>query len=136
MLLRFTQILFILFSTVSIFAQNSNWNVTFKGDEAIVENQGQFDRRGWQDDDSILFGLKMGSVFTYFTQNTVTYRIEKFKKEYGKHDNKLDNNTKRVLQSEIINVEFLNANPNATIEPLQVVGFALTIIKTKTIIQI
>ncbi len=57
MMLRFIQVLFILISSVFVFAQNSNWSVTFKRDEAIVENQGQFDRRGWQDDDSILYGL-------------------------------------------------------------------------------
>ncbi len=68
----------------------------------------------------------MGSVFTYFTKNTVTYRIEKLKKEYGKHDNKQDNNTKRVLQSEIINIEFLNANPNPVIEALDEVNYTFS----------
>ncbi len=118
-MLRYILSLIILFLFSFLFAQNNSWSVTFKGDEAFVKNEGQFDRRGWEDFDSIKFGLKMGSIFTYYTKNGLTYRFEKFRKGFLKQDNELDNNTRRYLQSELINVEFLNANPNVSIETLE-----------------
>lgn len=125
-MLRFILSFFILSQLTLGFAQSNSWNNTLKGDQAFVKNIGQFDRRGWEDQDQIQFGLKMGSVFSYFTSSGLTYRFEKFRKEHLKQDNELDNNTRRYLQSELINVEFLNANPNVVIEALDGVDYTFS----------
>ena len=90
-----------------------NETISFSSDYSFVENVGQFENRGWDNSDEIKFALKLGSVFTYFTKEGLTYRFEKYKKYKINGDQ--DSGSIRKNLSELVNIQFLNASPNVEI---------------------
>jgi len=103
---------FLIFSSADAQSFKSD-NLSFSSDYSFVENVGQFENRGWENSDKIKFAVKLGSVFTYFTNEGLTYRFENYKKFKIKGDQ--DTGFIRKNLSELINIQFLNANTDVEI---------------------
>ena len=98
------------------FSQTNNIQaLTFASDKAFVENLGQFNERGWAEDSEIKYALKLGNVFTFFTKKGLTYRFENYKKVQAEDDDQKDSKTVRMNLSELINIQFVNANSDVKI---------------------
>jgi hypothetical protein len=96
------------------FAQNNTdkWNVN--ENKSFIENKGQFDGRNWRSDAPILYSVNYNPFNIYFSKNGWTYRFDKLIKNPLRKENPLAT-PKRLSISELINVTWVNSNPNVEI---------------------
>ncbi len=105
--LTFLTVLLII--TGKINAQ-SVWKEGFDSKSALIENIGQFDNRNWNTNKKIEFGYDHNPFYIFISKHGHTYRFDKFIKNPKRKTDK--NASKRINKSEIINVEWINANPS------------------------
>ncbi len=80
---------------------------------SFIENKGQFNNRNWQNTD-IKYGYSNNPFYVFFTNKGLTYRFDKIIK--NPNHKKGDSTTfKRINISELIQVEWINANQNVEI---------------------
>ena len=96
--------------------QTNVWMNNTNSERAFVENKGQYDGRNWQSNNPIKFGLsQQDGWFTFFTEKGITHRIESLVRNPNKKKGEGDESIKfpsRVHTSELIDVTFINSNPN------------------------
>ena len=114
---------FILFLFCLSLSSNSNaqgdsnpsnsWQVEVAGSRAFIKNQGQFNDRGLERTDPILYGATLGTVQILFSKKGISYCFEKKKKnknrEKGSHEGKFK------FYRDVIQTEWIGANKNAKI---------------------
>jgi len=100
----------ILFSSIVMFGQNE-W--TFDSNRSFIKNEGQFNGRNWQKNNPILYGMSQNPFYIFFTTDGHAYRFDKLIKNPNRKDPKVD--SKRINISELVNVTWLNSNPNVEI---------------------
>ncbi len=96
--------------------QSNVWMNNATAERAFVENKGQYDGRNWQSNNPVKYALsQQDGWFTLFTEKGITHRIEALVRNPNKKKGEGDESTKlpsRVHKSELIDVTFINSNPN------------------------
>lgn len=85
----------------------------FDSKRSFIKNEGQFDGRNWQKDNPILYGMSQNPFYIFFTERGHSYRFDKLIKNPNRKDPKTD--SKRINISELVNVTWVNSNPNVEI---------------------
>lgn len=112
-------ILFFVLCITPIFSQNSH---VFNQEtpRAFIENKGQFDQRDWKRNSKILFAINENPFYVFFKPDGITYRLDKMIKkgegeEEFEHFEEEGGEEERVNISELINIEFVNSNPDVEV---------------------
>ncbi|MEZ4939030.1 MAG: hypothetical protein R2799_15685, partial [Crocinitomicaceae bacterium] len=105
--------LFILLVLTTIHYSLAQQSRIFQSETAFVPNQGQFDKRDWQED-KIEYGYDHNPFYVFFTKKGVTYRFDKIVRN-PKRDKSHPNSPKRTNISELIHATWVGSNPNLEI---------------------
>ena len=102
-----------------VFSQNNNIK-QFQTENSFIENKGQFDGRNWDSNSKIKYAIDYNSAQVFFTEKGLTYRFDKIIKNpelEGEKDfeGKREGKPERTNISELIQINFLGANPNVKI---------------------
>jgi gliding motility-associated-like protein len=110
----FSLFIILLISTFS-FGQADKFNSeNFAKDQSFIENKGQYDNRNWDKQSPVLYAYSQNPFYVFFSKNGVTYRIDKtFKDSEWKRGD--DPHKKRSIQSELIDVKWIDANDNVEV---------------------
>ena len=119
------------FLTVILFAQQSpvKWKASIETRKVFIENKGQFIGGDQLPDSKILFGTDEGPCMIYFTNNGLTYRLDKreverdnkeAEREEGKSALTREEDEHRVkVTTDVVHMEWIGADPNAQIVAMQ-----------------
>lgn len=128
MAIKYQKLILPLFIINNLFAQSnrkdkpdiSNWNVNPFEQKVFIENNSQFDGRGYLKDSRILFGLRDEGIEIFFSLQGLTYRhrkqveISEDKREKKERAGQIQ----KIMTPPIddsLSMEWLNSNPNAEI---------------------
>lgn len=113
----------ILLSISCLAQENTSWN---RGNAhlSFVKNHGQFDGRDWNKFKDIDFAYNHNPFTVFFTKKGLTYRFDHIiKNKKHKEDH---SQPKRINKSELIFVEWVNANKNIEVEASEMVDHCYT----------
>jgi len=111
-------------TTASSSRLGPSWSVSPYEDKFFIENRGQYDGKDKLPGSQIYFGCDNKSTQMYFTKNGMTYRYDdkklvrkKDEKEEGKSDEERNREMMEqlVVTTYMLNIEWLNSNPNVEI---------------------
>jgi gliding motility-associated-like protein len=110
-------------------AHAGDWQTTPSYSKSFVENKGQFNGRNKLSGSDIRYAIDHGPFQVYFTKNGLTYRLdekirekkerdpkEHMKEEMREMKEKAEGKRKVEMRSDILHLEFLNSNPDVSIE--------------------
>lgn len=107
----------------------TSWSVTMEPQKVFIENKGQFDKRGNNAGDKILFATDYAPCQILFTQKGLTYRFEKIEKKLAEDEGELfipenymeheREERERKITTEYVSMEWENANPNTEVVAIE-----------------
>ena len=111
--------LFLFFWALPFILLGQNSITYFKSEPAFIKNYGQFDKRNWLSNEKIEYGIEYNNANVFFSKKGVTYRFDKYIKNpeliEGEFEKEGENEPKKLNISELINIHWLNANPDVKI---------------------
>ena len=108
------------------FAQTSNWQTGIGNKKLFIENKAQFDGKNNLPGSTVLFATENGPSQIFFTNKGLTYRLvkktPKYNAEKEEHERRPKNHDEMekeehevTITKDVVQMEWLNANPNATV---------------------
>ena len=118
----FSWLILVLILSSNNFAQTQG-AFDINSTNAFIENKGQFDKRDWNRNSSIMYAYDANPFYVFFKPNGITYRMDKVVKvakhkaqfENKEHEEQEGEEEGRSNISELINIEFVNSNSNVEV---------------------